>query len=82
MPRIETGSRITNAVEDLTLLDDSYKGECRHCLGIVLVPRDPLTMKLRVNEAGCMFCGQRYRARGGLVAQEQRLRTEVVLCAK
>lgn len=68
--------RIGSEPEDLELPDDEFKGVCRYCFGVVLVPRAAPDGRLQPEAAWCCFCGQRYRVSGGLVAVEQKLRAE------
>lgn len=70
---IVTAERIRCAPEDLKLPTAAFKGECRYCNGVVLVPRDPKTLRLQPDGSWCCRCGQRYRVAGGLVAVEQKL---------
>lgn len=68
--RIGIASRAGYAAEALTLPDDSFKGECRYCDGVVLVPRESEAFMLVPTAAYCAFCGQRYRVSGSMIALE------------
>lgn len=68
--RVGIAGRAHCAAEALVLPDDSFKGECRHCGGIVLVPRESQALMLVPDAAYCVFCGQRYRAAGMMIALE------------
>ena len=68
--RVGIAGRAHCAAEALTLPDDSFKGECRHCGGVVLIPRESETLLLVPTGSYCVFCGQRYRAVGAMIALE------------
>ena len=74
--RIDMAVRIRCEPEDLELPEGEFKGVCRHCHGVVLVPRVVPDGRLQPEASWCCFCGQRYRVSGGLVAVEQKLRSE------
>ena len=72
--RIGIASRAACVPEALTLPGDSFKGECRHCEGVVLVPRESEALALVPTAAYCVFCGQRYQVSGLMIALEQATR--------
>lgn len=67
----EFADRINDEAEELKLPDDSFKGVCRYCRGVVLIPRNTTTFQIEPDQSFCIYCGQKYRTRGRFIDIER-----------